>query len=150
MARHPRDVERRRVLGVETQPVVFGVSAALTAVIVVFGVVWTEAAGTFFDAIQTFIVHQLGWFYTLVISGFLLFVLWIAFSPFGRIRLGPDDARPAYGYLTWFAMLFSAGMGIGVLFWSVAEPLNHFAVPPYGEAETVAAAQQAVSLTFLH
>jgi choline/glycine/proline betaine transport protein len=69
---------------------------------------------------------------------------------FGRIRLGPDDSRPDYSYVTWFAMLFSAGMGIGVLFWSVAEPLNHFAVPPYGEAETAEAARQAMVLTYLH
>lgn len=140
----------QRLAGGAVDPPVFVTSAVLVLGLAVFGVVAPDAAAEVFGTIQGVIVDQFGWFYSLSASGFLVFVLWIAFSRHGRVRLGPDDAEPEYGYVTWFSMLFSAGMGIGVLFWSVAEPLNHYANPPYGEAETAAAAQQAINLTFLH
>jgi choline/glycine/proline betaine transport protein len=145
-----QQVHQRSVLGFQTNPTVFFVSAGAILALVVFGVAAPETAETVFAGIQDFIVAELGWFYSIVVSGFLIFVLWIGLGRFGRIRLGPDDSRPDYSYVTWFAMLFSAGMGIGVLFWSVAEPLNHFADPPYGSAETAEAARNAVNLTYLH
>ncbi|GGI09429.1 BCCT family transporter [Egicoccus halophilus] len=145
-----RPTPLRRLLGDAANLPVFVTSAVLVVALAVFGVVAPDAADRVFGGVQGFIVDELGWFYSLVASCFLVFVLWTAFGRYGNVRLGPDDARPDYGYVTWFAMLFSAGMGIGVLFWSVAEPLNHFATPPYGDAETPAAAQRAVNLTFLH
>jgi choline/glycine/proline betaine transport protein len=144
------EVARRSVLGFETSPPVFITSAVLIIGLALFGVLWPTTAEDVFAAVMDFIATQFGWFYTIVVSAFLVFVLWVGLGRYGRIRLGPDDARPDYSYLTWFAMLFSAGMGIGVLFWSVAEPLNHFAIPPYGEAETAEAARQAINLTYLH
>ena len=72
-------------------------------------------------------------------TGFLIFALGLMCSRYGAIRLGPDDARPEFSRLTWFAMLFSAGMGIGLLFYSVAEPLMHYGAPPVGEGKTAAA-----------
>ena len=81
---------------------------------------------------------------------FLFFCVGLALSPWGKIRLGADDERPCYNVLTWFAMLFSAGMGIGVLFWSVAEPVTHYLKPPVGVGSTPAAAAQAMEITLLH
>lgn len=143
-------IHRRRILGLETSPPVFITSALLILGFVVFGVVWPGVAEEVFSSVQDWISIRAGWFYTIVVSAFVVVILWFGLGRFGRIRLGPEGSRPDYGYLTWFAMLFSAGMGIGVLFWSVAEPLNHFAAPPYGEAETAEAARQAVNLTYLH
>ena len=71
-------------------------------------------------------------------------------SRFGDIKLGPDHARPAYSYISWFAMLFSAGMGIGLMFFGVAEPVMHYLSPPVGTPETVEAAKEAMRLTFFH
>jgi choline/glycine/proline betaine transport protein len=81
---------------------------------------------------------------------FVVFCLWLCASRYGRIRLGGDDERPRYSYPTWFAMLFSAGMGIGVLFWSVAEPVTHFSNPPVGSGNTPEAATLAMDVTLLH
>lgn len=102
-------------LGLRTNPRVFIVSAVLILGFVVFGAIFTDAAARLFETIQTFITGQLGWFYILVVNVLLVFCLWVGFSRYGSIRLGPDDARPEYSHLSWFAMLFGAGMGIGVL-----------------------------------
>jgi choline/glycine/proline betaine transport protein len=143
-------VERRRIMGVDIAPAVFVPSAVLILGFVVLGVAAPDTANEVFGRVQTWIVTNLGWLYTLAVSGFLVFVLWIGLGRFGQVRLGPPDSRPRYSYSAWFAMLFSAGMGIGVLFWSVAEPLAHFANPPYGDPETAEAARQAMVLTYLH
>ena len=95
-------------------------------------------------------MHYLGGFYVLSMTGFLLFAMWLIISPYGDIRLGPDDSRPDFSRASWFAMLFSAGMGIGLLFFSVAEPIMHFASPPFGEGGTPGAARQAMGLTLFH
>nr|VFJ99107.1 MAG: choline/glycine/proline betaine transport protein [Candidatus Kentron sp. H]VFJ99287.1 MAG: choline/glycine/proline betaine transport protein [Candidatus Kentron sp. H]VFK04602.1 MAG: choline/glycine/proline betaine transport protein [Candidatus Kentron sp. H] len=132
-------------------PIVFFGSAGLILAFVIFGTVFTEAAQTLFDTIQTAISSRYGgWFYHASITFCLFFCLWLCLSRYGKIRLGGDDERPKYGYLTWFSMLFSAGMGIGVLFWSVAEPITHFTHPPMGEAGTPEAAAQAMNFTLLH
>ncbi|MGM0377322.1 MAG: BCCT family transporter, partial [Bacteroidota bacterium] len=89
-------------------------------------------------------------FFILSVNLFLFFMLFIAFSKFGSIRLGGANAKPEFSKGAWFAMLFSAGMGIGILFWSVGEPVSHFISPPSAEGETVEAARQAMQSTFLH
>src|SRR5690606_18338178 len=86
-----------------------------------------------------------GWFYMLSVAIFLVFVVAIGFSRWGNIKLGPDHATPQYSFPAWFAMLFSAGYGIALLFFGVAEPVLHYASPPQGAAETVDAARQAVA-----
>jgi len=131
-------------------PFVFFIAAILICGFVVIGVTFTEAVATRVEALQSFIVQTFGWFYIASVGGILLFVLWLMFSRFGNIRLGPNDARPEYSRLTWFAMLFSAGMGIGLLFYSVAEPILHYSQPPSGEGGTVEAAKTAMNLTFFH
>lgn len=137
-------------MGLRTNTTVFGVSAVLILGFVIAGAVFTEATASLFSTVQAFITGTLGWFYILSINIFVVFCLWLGFSRYGKIRLGPDDSRPEYTYPSWFAMLFGAGMGIGVLFWSVAEPVSHYLTPPRADAETLAAAREAVSATYLH
>jgi choline/glycine/proline betaine transport protein len=134
----------------DVHPVVFWTSAAIIVGLSALAVIATETVGGFFEQIQTAIVEDFAWVYLLSTTGFLGFVAWLMFSRHGSIRLGPDDARPAYSRPTWFAMLFSAGMGIGLLFFSVAEPISHFRAPPVGPGGTLPAARDAMALTFFH
>jgi choline/glycine/proline betaine transport protein len=138
----------------QIRPTVFFPAAGIIIAFVLFGVIFNELFADVFGRVQEFIATSLGWFYILVVSVFLVFVVFLAISPYGRIRLGPDDARPDYSYLSWFAMLFSAGMGIGLLFFSVAEPVYHFAVevPPATDADpgSTGAAREAMNITFFH
>ena len=129
---------------------VFLVSAVLIAVIVVCGVVAPKAVGEVFAALQAWIMDRLGWFYLLSVAVFLFFVLFLALSRHGLVKLGPNHSEPDFSYGSWFAMLFSAGMGIGLVFFGVAEPVMHFATPPVGAGGTVEAAQAAMRITFFH
>src|SRR6056297_749830 len=115
--------------GFQVNPHVFYVSAVLVLFFVAMGVFFTERLSEIFGMLQNTIVVNFGWFYILSVAFFLLFVIWLYFSPYGSIRLGKDSDRPVYKDTTWFAMLFSAGMGIGLLFYSVAEPILHLASP---------------------
>lgn len=134
----------------KVNPPVFFVSAGLILAFAVFGAVFAEEAGRLFTAVQAFIVADFGWFYVAAVAGFLVFVLFLLFSRHGEVKLGPNESEPEYSYLSWFAMLFSAGMGIGLVFFGVAEPIQHYASPPVGEGGTIEAARQAMVLTFLH
>lgn len=131
-------------------PPVFFTSAGLILAFVLLAALFPNRARTWFDTAQTRIMLDFGWFYVLAVAGFLIFVLFLMFSRYGDVRLGPDDSEPEYGYLSWFAMLFSAGMGIGLLFFGVAEPIQHYALPPVGDGRTVESARQALVLTFFH
>lgn len=137
-------------LGLKVNPAVFFTSAGAIVLFVALGALFPAATGEVFASIQRFIVDTFGWFYIAAVAVFLAFVIWLLVGPYGSLRLGPDDAEPEYGYASWFAMLFSAGMGIGLLFYSVAEPILHFAEPPTGAGGTVAAAREAMHLTFFH
>ena len=96
-------------------------------------------------------VTNFGWFYSLSMTAFVGFVIWIGlFSKYRNLRLGPDDSKPEYSNISWFAMLFSAGMGIGLVFWGTAEPLNFFAAPLGAEPGTAEAAEFAMNKAFLH
>lgn len=134
----------------QVNPPVFFISAALILAFVLFGALFPEQAGRAFDAVQAKVIHDFGWFYILTVAIFLIFVIFLMLSRYGDVKLGPDDSEPEYSYLSWFAMLFSAGMGIGLLFFGVAEPIQHYAKPPVGEGSTVEAARQAMVLTFFH
>jgi choline/glycine/proline betaine transport protein len=92
----------------------------------------------------------MGWFYMGVVALFFIWIIYLACSKYAHIKLGPDDSSPDYSYASWFAMLFSAGMGIGLLFFGVAEPITHFNSPPVGEGNTVEAAQNAMLFTYFH
>jgi choline/glycine/proline betaine transport protein len=143
---------RRRALlaRLEVNPWVFFPAVGVILLFLFFGVFFTAATGRVFDSVQAFIVAGFGWLYVAAVAFFLLFVILLFLSPYSKVRLGPDDSEPEYSYLSWFAMLFSAGMGIGLVFFSVAEPVLHYLDPPTGEGETVAAASEAMRLTFFH
>ena len=134
----------------QVNPLVFGVSVAVIVTFVIASIVATDTIGDAFEQVQETITAYFGWYYVLAVATFLVFCLWLASSRFGRLRLGEEDERPRYRYLTWFAMLFTAGMGIGLVFWAVAEPLSHLANPPQADPGTDLAATDAMHLTFFH
>jgi choline/glycine/proline betaine transport protein len=131
-------------------PVVFPVSALLIVAFVIFGAAFTETAGTVLGETLSFITTNFGWFMITAVAVFLVFCLYLVIGPYGKVRLGPDGSRPSYSYLTWFAMLFSAGMGIGLVFWGVAEPIYHYADAPRVASETAQAAEDAMVLAYHH
>ena len=134
----------------QLNPPVFFISAGLILTLAGLGVGFGTRAEPLLQAVLGWITDTFGWFYLLCVAGFLVFVIYLALSRHGQLRLGPDDSRPDYGYLSWFAMLFSAGMGIGLLFFGVAEPVMHFTSPPHGPGGTAEAAREAMKLTFFH
>ena len=135
----------------EISPGVFYPSLAIIGLFVVLAVALPEATGSAISATQGTIIGGLGWYYVLLIAAFVVFSLWMGLGRFGDIRLGRDGEKPEFGLRSWFAMLFSAGMGIGLVFWGVAEPLNHFASPRPGfEGTEIEAAREAVTTTYLH
>jgi len=132
-------------------PVVFSFSAIAILLFLFLGSTFTEPTGILLTWLHEKIITTSGWFYILVVGLFFIYVIWLYFSKHGSVRLGKDDDEPEYIYWAWFSMLFSAGMGIGLLFFSVAEPIMHFALPPRGlEPESVEAARQAMAITFFH
>lgn len=136
--------------GTDINPPVFFTSVALILAVVLYGAVFTEHAGSLFASVQHWLVTNMGWLYMLAVAVFFVFVVALALSRFSQVKLGPDDSEPDYSYTSWFAMLFSAGMGIGLMFFSVAEPVTHFTNPPVGEGGTVEAAREAMQITFFH
>ena len=134
----------------QVNPPVFFISAGLILAFALFGALFPQRAGNLFNMLQAGIVRDFGWFYILSVALFLIFVLFLMMSRYGDVKLGPDESEPEYSYISWFAMLFSAGMGIGLLFFGVAEPVQHYALPPVGEGRTVESAREAMVLTFFH
>ena len=132
------------------QPTVFFTSAITILAFVLFGSFFDDMTARIFDRIQTGISHYLGWFYVLGVSLMVGFVVWLFFSPYGHIRFGGDEAKPEFSYFAWFTMLFSAGMGIGLVFWSIGEPMYHYLSPPAGTGQTPEAMLDAMRLTFFH
>jgi len=129
---------------------VFITSALLIVGFILFGSLFGELAGEVFNQLQSFITHRFRWLFIILMNVTVVFSLYIALSRYGDIRLGHQTEHPEYSLLSWFGMLFSAGIGIGLLYWGTAEPLYHFMSPPMGQAETVEAAKQAMSISFLH
>ena len=109
-----------------------------------------ELAGKVFASTLAYVTETFGWFYMLAVAFFLMFIVGVAMTKWGSIKLGPDHADPQYSFPAWFAMLFSAGYGIALLFFGVAEPVLHYASPPQGSPETVNAAKQAMQIAFFH
>lgn len=127
----------------------------IPAVIVIFLLVVgtisnPKLMGEVFSSTLTYITNDFGWFYMLAVALFLIFIVSIALSGWGDIKLGPNHSEPEYSFSSWFAMLFSAGYGIALLFFGVAEPILHYAEPPSGEAQTVEAAKQAMQIAYFH
>ncbi|MEU0316585.1 BCCT family transporter [Nocardioides sp. NPDC006273] len=135
------------------KPSVFFPAAGLLVVFVVVTAIWPKQMGGWIGDANSSVIGNLGWWYIAIVTGFVFFALWMALSPrIGSIVLGKDDEEPEFHLSSWFAMLFAAGMGIGLVFWGVAEPLNHFTSPPPGTAPDTPAerARTAMDVTFLH
>lgn len=129
---------------------VFLISLALTGIFIIWGALTPDNLESVTSNIQGFLQEKFGWFYLIAASAILIFVIYLAFSKFGHIKLGKDDDEPEYHTISWIAMLFSAGMGIGLVFWGVAEPVSHYFVPSSGDPETTEAAVKSMQFTLFH
>lgn len=129
---------------------VFTASFILTFIFILWGAIAPGNLESVSGIAQSFLQTNFGWFYLISATLILFFVIYLAFSKFGDVKLGKDDEEPEYSRFSWFAMLFSAGMGIGLVFWGVAEPVSHFYNPPFGDPETPEAAKNALQYTFFH
>ena len=132
--------------------VVFGITGVFAVAFVVWGFADTDSLEKRSGNALSWVMVNTGWAFVLFASLFVVFAVWLAMSRYGRIPLGPDDEKPEFRTVSWIAMMFSAGMGIGLMFYGVAEPLSHFVAPPPGtvEAETDAALQTAMATTLFH
>ncbi|GLQ97029.1 BCCT family transporter [Dyella mobilis] len=136
--------------GVRLNRPVFFSSAIVILLLGVLTVLYPQAAQLWLVRVQADISRVFGWYYMLVMTACLVFVLWLAASKYGRVRLGKDHESPAFGYASWTSMLFSAGIGIALIYYGAYEPLDHFLSPPQGVGGTAEAARQAMAITFLH
>lgn len=130
---------------------VFWITVALVLAAVAYGAFAPENFSAITGNMQAFITSSFGWYYLLVVSAIVIFCLFFIFSPVGQLRLGKPDEKPEYSRMSWFAMLFSAGMGIGLVFWGAAEPLSHFAISPAtATPESQEAFRESMRYTFFH
>ncbi len=139
-----------KYLQARTEPAVFVSASLIMFFLVGIVLIFPNHFDSWANMLNGFLVNQLGWFYILSISTFLFFSLWLMLGRFHHIRLGDDNERPKYSFYSWIAMLFSAGMGIGLMFFGIAEPLIHFLSPPSGEGSTLIAARQAMNISYFH
>ena len=143
--------QRQESSGIDST--VFLVAAIISAIFILWGILFTDSLAAVFDAVLWgFLVPNFGWVFILSSFGFLAFSLYLAFSRYGKVRLGGQDEQPEFSTVSWVAMMFSAGMGIGLMFFGVAEPLSHMTSPPGGTAEagTRGAAQVAMEYSYFH
>ena len=143
------------LLGLRTSPPIFFGAAGVIILFVLTTVFFTEPLDAAVTTASDWLYTNLGWFYISGLTLFLLFLIFIALSRYGRVTLGPDDETPEHSNPAWFAMLFAAGLGSILMFWGVAEPISHFGNPPRGpslgvEPESTAAASEAMDFTLYH
>ncbi|UQZ36955.1 glycine/betaine ABC transporter permease [Paenibacillus sp. PK3_47] len=130
---------------------VFTIAITIVAIFALWGAFAPDQLADTANAAYNFSIQNFGWFYLLATLFFLIFTFYLAFSRYGSIRLGDDEDEPEYSTLSWLSMLFSAGMGIGLVFWGVAEPLSHYLSPPEGvEGGTIEAARLSMRYSFFH
>jgi choline/glycine/proline betaine transport protein len=132
------------------KPQVVVPSLAVIGALLVVCALAPDQAGAFFTAGQQWVIGHFDWFYVLAVTTFLIFLVLIAASDFGNIKLGPDDAEPEFSFVSWTAMLFAAGMGIGLMYFGVGEPMQHYLKPPTVAGGTPEAAREAMLMTFFH
>jgi len=130
--------------------ITFWVSLGICLVFLLLGIAAPVKFGEYTTQVFNYMTENLGWSFIIGASVFLFLIIYLMVSPYGKIKLGRDEDIPEYSNFAWFAMLFSCGMGIGLLFWGVSEPINHYLWPPYGEAGTAAAAHLAMRSSFFH
>ncbi|HHB92742.1 MAG TPA: BCCT family transporter, partial [Thioploca sp.] len=129
---------------------VFLISIALCSVIGVWGVIAPDTMASVSLGMTGFALKTLDWFFLFLCTSFLILGAYMAFGPYAHIRLGKDEDRPEFSNISWLSMLFAAGMGAGLIFWGVAEPMFHYLSPPGMEGKTVEAARFAMVITNLH
>lgn len=136
--------------GFVINPPVFIGSVAIILLFLAVGLIAPNQAEVFFSNLQSAILTNFGWLYLLGVGVMLVAVLFFAASRFGNIKLGPDDSTPDFAFHSWIAMLFAAGMGIGLMYYGVGEPVSHFAAPPNAEPFSIEAIREAMTATFFH
>ncbi|MEH6889808.1 BCCT family transporter [Bacillus sp. JJ864] len=134
---------------------VFYISILLTTLFIIWGILpakWIQGYDlqSVTSSLNSFILSKFGWFYSLLITAMVLLAAYLAFSKYGSIRLGKDDEKPTYSYLSWIAMLFGAGMGIGLVFYGISEPISHLNAPLTGEPGSQQSAELAMQYSFFH
>jgi BCCT family betaine/carnitine transporter len=141
-----------RLFGLDVHNPVFFVSGLSVIALVLTVLIFREGSASFFGELRPWLTTKFDWFFMASANIFVIFCLFLIVSPYGKIRLGGPDARPDYSYLGWFAMLFSAGMGIGLMFFGVLEPVNNFLTPPLGVSphDVPAARSMAMAATIFH
>lgn len=141
-----------RTLGLRTDATIFFTSAGIMVLFLVALLIAPGPIGEAFGAGREWVVTNLGWFFILGVTSWVAFLLWAGISRFGAIRLGGNDAKPAYSNVSWFTMLFAGGIGTVLMFWGVAEPISHFSNPPRPGVEpfSVDAADDAMSFSIYH
>ncbi|OXY82619.1 choline BCCT transporter BetT [Oceanimonas doudoroffii] len=144
------DVKPREVGGFHINSTIFYGSLSGVVFFLLYAILYTDQAAQVFSEGLAWVNHTFGWYYMLATVAYLVFILYISLSRFGKVRLGTDDARPEFSLISWAAMLFAAGIGIDVLFFSVAEPLSHYLLPPELAPESREAIRHAVPQTFFH
>lgn len=132
------------------QPWVFFSSAILIIAFVTFNLAFQSSLEVFFQNVMAFIAAKFGWLYVLSVNVILGFCLYLGFGRFKNLRLGPPDSQPEFSNWAWLSMLFNAGIGMVLMFYAVAEPILHFSDPPYGTANTIEAAKNAMNISYLH
>ncbi|MND86319.1 High-affinity choline transport protein [compost metagenome] len=138
------------MLTTKMNPRVFWGASAIAGALLLLALIAPSTSGLIFGAAQAWVIDTFGWFYVASVAGFLLFVTVLAVGPTGRLKLGPDDAEPDFPYVSWLAMLFAAGMGIGLMYFAVAEPVQHYIAPPEAQPGTLTAAREAMVITYTH
>lgn len=128
----------------------FYVSLPFCAGIAAWGIADPESLGEYTAALTGLAFRSMDWFFMVSVSAFVVLSLWLAFGKYGKLKLGAPEDKPEFSTASWIAMLFSAGMGVGLLFWGVAEPMTHFSHPPIGEPGTTEAARAAMKVTNFH
>ncbi len=131
--------------------IVYIVSLLIAAFVSLFSILFNEKFTGISNVLFSLLTEDFSWFFQIVMFGFVAFVFYIAFSKYGKTRLGADDSRPEYSTFSWFAMLFCAGMGVGLVFWGISEPVSHYVNPIYGiDAASADSADFAMQATFMH
>ncbi len=134
----------------ELNKVVFFTSAGLILAFTLMSIFYTDLSGKWLSRSLNWVSATFGWYYMLAATLYIVFVVFIACSRFGSIKLGPEQSKPEFSMMSWAAMLFAAGIGIDLMFFSVAEPVTQYMLPPEGQGQTLEAARQAMTWTLFH
>ena len=129
---------------------VFIYASIIVLIVVLAGAIFPSQFDHVTNTIKLWITDKLGWYYLILTTILVFFCVFLIFSPIGKLKLGKPNDKPEFNTISWFAMLFSAGMGIGLVFYGAAEPMGHFAAPPNAKPETAQAYTEALRSTFFH